>query len=181
MRWGFVMHITGPKEFAQCTKNINPLINWSNLCRSRDKSIVRYFDWSEFKVAGFINYLNALANLSGDEKFYFYDLDPAAPVDEFYRLFKKYPVVKLDIGVNEKEYFSTLREEPGKVPGRTYAVDTTNRYAIFPESMNWYIYGEYDIELAVLMSKVGLPPDELFPHTFFTEKEVERLIALKER
>lgn len=168
------------KKIEKLTENVEKIAIWdfdkNQYCETAE---TYYFDWLTFGSEGFAPFVKALVKLGGDQKFYFYDLD-SMPIEKFYGLFKKYPVLELDAEIRDEAYFTALREQPGDVSGFRCTVVPTNKYAIFPESMNWHIYGEYDIELARLVTKVGLP-DVPFPYDFISEEEAHRLIALLDK
>jgi len=162
-------------KFQMLNKLSSPFREW-NAKGSVEQ--IKYFDWAEYKVAGFFNYLKLLCLLGDDHLFYFYAPKPD-PVNYFFFHFQKYPLIEFDITYSEEDFSNALCKDPGDSPADAlmYRAD---EIIIFPESLNWYIYGEYDIELAKLVSKVGFPPNSLFPHDFISEKEAKRLIALKD-
>lgn len=177
-------------------KNIQPIIGWkiNKQVKVPANAAVRYFDWSEFSVGGFFPFIIDLVKLSGDNEFYFYDLDVGmtGDIEKYYEHFAQYPLVKINVSATEEEYLAELgkrfyiedyfigdkKREDG-LRHCLFMVSATCNYVMFSESMNWHIYGEYDIELARLVSKVGLPKDVPFPHEFIPEDEAKRLIALK--
>jgi hypothetical protein len=137
----------------------------------------RYFDWLEFLVKGFWTYVLELARLSGDTTIYFCDLEHANAT-AFAKRFGVYPLVELDVSVGESEYIAALNREPGEVQGETFAVSNTSSYLIFPPSGKWHVHGEYSIEMAELVSTVGVPADATFPHDFWDEVEAVRRVGL---
>lgn len=134
-----------------------------------------YFDWLEFLVKGFWTYIVDLASLSGDSTIYFCDFEQAQ-AGTFAKRFFLYPVVQLDTKMTESEYITAINKEPGTVQEETFAVANTNAYVIFPASAKWYVHGEYSIEMAELVSFVGLPSPGLFPHDFLDESEALRRV-----
>jgi hypothetical protein len=70
--------------------------------------------------------------------------------------------------MSESDYKIAINEEPGPSQ-KVYAPAYTNTYFLSPSSGAWHIYGEYDTERGKIVSTVGLPPDELFPHDFLSE------------
>ncbi|WP_235610655.1 hypothetical protein [Bordetella sp. H567] len=139
----------------------------------------RYFDWLEFAVGGFWQYLTQLAHLSGDTVIYFYDLYRAKDTRfDFYANFGLFPVIELSVEMTERQYLSGLRCEPGHLEGVTYVAAYTDEYLILPPSGKWHIHGAYEIEMGQLVSYVGLPAPEVFPHDFWSEEEALRRIHL---
>ncbi|MCO4881785.1 hypothetical protein VOI32_35930 [Paraburkholderia caribensis] len=136
----------------------------------------RYFDWQEFLVKGFWTYVVELARLSGDATIYFCDLEQAT-ASFFAERFGVYPLVELDTSVTEPEYIAALNQEPGEVQGETFAVSNTSSYLVFPPSGKWHVHGEYSIEMAELVSTVGVPADIMFPHDFWDEVEALRRVG----
>ena len=82
-----------------------------------------------------------------------------------------------------KNYFIGDRKREDGVLDASCVIADTNTYAIFPRSLKWHIYGEYDIELGRLVSHVGIPDPQQtpFPHDYWSENEAKRLIALKDQ
>ncbi|AOB31668.1 hypothetical protein AKI39_14670 [Bordetella sp. H567] len=139
----------------------------------------RYFDWLEFVVRGFWEYLTQLASLSGDTTVYFYDLQRAKNTEfDLYAIFGLFPVVELSVEMTGREYLSALNCEPGHSEHLTYIPAYTDEYLILPPSGKWHIHGAYEIEMAELVSYVGLPAPEVFPHDFWSEEEALRRIHL---
>ncbi|VVE72769.1 hypothetical protein PCA31118_04308 [Pandoraea captiosa] len=136
----------------------------------------RYFDWLEFLVKGFWTYVLELARLSGDTTIYFCDLEQANAT-AFAKRFGVYPLIELETSMSESDYIAALNREPGEVQGETFAVSNTGSYLIFPPSGKWHVHGEYSIEMAELVSTVGVPADETFPHDFWDEVEAMRRIG----
>lgn len=136
-----------------------------------------YFEWSEFLVRGFWPYIVELARLSDDETIYFYDVEQAENT-EFEKKFGTFPIIQLNIGMTSREYIAALHEAPAKDASPAFALSTTNAYLLFPASMKWYVHGEYSIELAELVTTVGLPKSPEFPHDFWEASEAKRRIGL---
>lgn len=112
-----------------------------------------YFDYSDIFWSNFPSFLTFLALQNNDQKIYFYALEPN-PKRYFYQNFKKYPLIEFNRKRIEKEYFSAINQDPGGSSADALACHS-EKILIFPPSINWYVYGQYDIELAKLVVKKG--------------------------
>ncbi|WP_175941247.1 hypothetical protein [Caballeronia sp. BCC1704] len=126
---------------------------------------IRSIDWIEFNVRGFWPYIVELAKRSSDDTIYFVDVEKAAD-DSFYRACGKFPAVSLSTGMTEEEYTTALYETPGGNLSQAFAPTFTDAYFMIPASGAWRVFGDSDTEQGKVISTVGLPPDELFPHDF---------------
>ncbi|MFC0399088.1 hypothetical protein [Paraburkholderia rhizosphaerae] len=164
------------QTFDQLQRISDQIANWKIHDARRYGEKVEYGDWLEFRVAGFIDFVNALSHENGDSEYYFVDVRALAR-DDFIPTAGDFPAMKLDTRVNEREYFNELYSSVNFIEHVDYAMGYTNEYAFFPLSMNWHIYGLYDIELARIQSRASFPATP-FPHDFIPPDEAHRLIRL---
>lgn len=179
-------YVTDVKKFEKLSQSIQPVLNWHLKIIDAD---VHYLDWYVFMDKNFPEFLNALTQLSGDEDFYFRDLyvgSSQEKIDEYYEHFNQFPLIRFPNNVMPDHYLAALNKEyvikdyyksfQGKNEDRYYIFAATSAYVIFPESMKWHIFAEYNFEIARLVTTVGLPKI-LPPGGFVPENEAKQLIA----
>ncbi|HET7214670.1 MAG TPA: hypothetical protein VFL79_13845 [Terriglobia bacterium] len=86
----------------------------------------------------FLPLLQNLMEWSSDSAAYFVVLDPD-PIDNFYRLYEKYPVLEIARNDSTQAYLGGLNEDVGD--GRGFALsDLWATYVILPPSKKWFIH-----------------------------------------
>jgi hypothetical protein len=171
------MRIIQDYSTFDCLRRMCSLVaNWKIHDARRYGDKVAYGDWLEFRVAGFIDFVNALSLENGDSEYYFVDVLALASKGLTLTA-GDFPAMRLDTRVNERDYLNELYSSVNFIENIDYAMGCTNEYAFFPLSMNWHIYGLYDIELARIQSRAPFPSTP-FPHDYIPADEAQRLIRL---
>ena len=86
----------------------------------------------------FLALLQDLMKWSADSAAYFVVLEPH-PVDSFYRVYKKYPVLELTPGDSTEAYLGALNEDPGGNPADALS-DLWLTYVVVPPSNKWFMH-----------------------------------------
>ncbi|SAL64000.1 hypothetical protein AWB74_03416 [Caballeronia arvi] len=156
-------YITDLSLFEQITKLAKIPLGTSS--RSIE---IRILEWGEFSVGGFWPYVVELAKMSLDNTLYFWDVNRSMD-DTFHKSFGKYPAIALSTSMTEQEYLDELGGLFAGKDEQWFVMNATDSYLLAPASGAWRISGEYATERGKIISTVGLPPDELFPHDFLRE------------
>jgi hypothetical protein len=162
--------------FSRLQQLCGLVANWKQNDANAYGENVKYCDWLEFKVDGFIDFANALSSRNGDSEYYVVDVRAMAR-RELVLTAGNFPGIKLHCHINQRDYFHELDCPVNFLDGVEYTMGYTNEYAFFPLSMNWHIYDLYDIELARIQSRAPFP-DTPFPHEYIPADEAHRLIRL---
>ncbi|CAB3752793.1 hypothetical protein [Paraburkholderia solisilvae] len=162
--------------FSRLQQLCGMVANWTQHDSDPYGKNVKYCDWLEFKVAGFIDFVSALSSGNGDSEYYFVDVRAMAR-PKLVLTAGDFPAIKLHCHINQRDYLRELDCLVNFLEGVEYTMGYTNEYAIFPLSMNWHIYGLYDIELARIQSRAPFPAAP-FPHEYIPADEAHRLIRL---
>ena len=86
----------------------------------------------------FLPLLQSLMKWSTDSAAHFVVLDPD-PVDNFYRLYKRYPVLEITPDDSAQTYLGALNEDVGDGSGFSLS-DLWATYVIVPPSKKWFIH-----------------------------------------
>lgn len=129
----------------------------------------RMIDMDEVMTAAFFERLQRLNSAIGDEMFFLTVLKPH-PMEYFHARFGRYPSARFTNLDSGRTYVTALHDGPKESPADAIAYN--GRIVVFqPPSSRWVIYGDQDLELAVLAVaddatleyvKATLPTDRLF-------------------
>ncbi|MDQ7977818.1 hypothetical protein QYH69_11255 [Paraburkholderia sp. SARCC-3016] len=163
--------------FDRLRQMCSSIANWRSHDPDKYGQNIEYCDWMEFKVANFLDFVNALSHANGDAEYYFVDVC-AMSRDDLVLTAGDFPAIRFDCQISERDYFHELDRKVNFIKDMDYyTMFYTNEYAFFPLSMNWHIYGLYDIELARIQSRAPFPATP-FPHDYIPADEAHRLIRL---
>ncbi|CAG4893547.1 hypothetical protein [Paraburkholderia gardini] len=117
---------------------------------------VLYFDSAIVATRRFFQFVRALQDYIGANRysFAFVALRPD-PFAYFHDNFDKYPAIVFGSDHNESEYVSALAADPGGSPADALAFNA-ERYVVFPDGDDWFVYADEAKETAALSGSRGL-------------------------
>ena len=89
-------------------------------------------------------FLNKIKN----DRLIFYTINPS-PEKYFYKYFKKYNVLEIDLNRSEKELNDILMKNPGDSPADAIAINS-NDILWFSQSKDWAIIGSRELETSIV-------------------------------
>lgn len=160
-------------QFEDLKKFVTPYCTWDTTLDEEKK--IYYGDWNEFRWKGYFPFLEELIKISGDKEIYFYTLRDKASEETYIKHFNKYPMIKIKVPFTENEFYQAIDEKPGEqILGYSYELGSDCTYILFPDTFNWYIYGEYDIELSKLVTNLKIPEVKDNIPFFYSEEKARR-------
>jgi len=108
----------------------------------------RIIEFDELWSSDFFRRAREMTKANGDECFTLAVLQPD-PERYFYNQFCEYPFFRFALDDVEQHYVDAINEDPGNSPADAVAHNADVVF-VYPERVGWAIYGDRDLEVAVV-------------------------------
>jgi hypothetical protein len=122
----------------------------------------RVVDFSAIWSAEFFLFLQQLTTAVDSTGFILAVLRPD-PSRYFYRHFNRYPLLRFSINDASECYIEEVNEDPGGSPADSIITNSTT-LIIYPESRRWAIYGDRDLDVAIIAAMDDVAVQYILSH-----------------